>query len=342
MNSQSLEKLEKQLENELNLLNYPSNPWILPSRTLPHAEFDVAIVGAGMAGLSAAFGLFKEGILNVAVFDAGKSGFEGPWATYARMRTLRSGKKLSGPALDIPSITFEAWYKAQFGDKEWDKLYKIPTLQWMEYLRWYRKVLNIPVENQTNVLQIKPQGPNIKLELENSGEKRLVTARKVIVATGRGGWGEVVVPEFIQAIPKEYYAHTWSQINFKELKGKRIAVIGVGASAFDAAAEALEAGAGYVQLLTRRKHIGHINKFKSLVYPGFSLGYCNLEDEAKIKFMEHAIDEGAVPPFESLRRIETHSNTQVLTDVNIADAKVEKNKIHLNTNQGTFLTIILF
>ena len=155
-----------------------------------------------MAGLSAAFGLFKEGILNVAVFDAGKSGFEGPWATYARMRTLRSGKKLSAPALDIPSITFEAWYKAQFGDKEWDKLYKIPTLQWMEYRRWYRKVLNIPVENQTNVLQIKPQGPNIKLELENSGEKRLVTARKVIVATGRGGWGEVVVPQLSKLSPK--------------------------------------------------------------------------------------------------------------------------------------------
>ena len=26
MNSQSLEKLEEQLENQLNLLNYPSNP----------------------------------------------------------------------------------------------------------------------------------------------------------------------------------------------------------------------------------------------------------------------------------------------------------------------------
>ena len=41
--------------------------------------------------------------------------FEGPWATTARMETLRSPKQLTGPALGLPALTFRAWYEAQFG-----------------------------------------------------------------------------------------------------------------------------------------------------------------------------------------------------------------------------------
>jgi cation diffusion facilitator CzcD-associated flavoprotein CzcO len=59
----------------------------------------VAIIGAGMAGLAAAFALKRLGISNVRLFDRAPRGCEGPWVTYARMQTLRSPPELTGPTL---------------------------------------------------------------------------------------------------------------------------------------------------------------------------------------------------------------------------------------------------
>ena len=76
---------------------------------------DVAIIGAGMGGLAAAFVLKRLGVRNMRVFDRSPEGFEGPWATYARMQTLRSPPELVGPALGLANLTFRAWFEAQFG-----------------------------------------------------------------------------------------------------------------------------------------------------------------------------------------------------------------------------------
>lgn len=48
-------------------------------------------------------------------------------------------KNLTGPALISPSLTFQAWFKAQFGHQAWESLDKIPRLQWDEYLKWFKK-----------------------------------------------------------------------------------------------------------------------------------------------------------------------------------------------------------
>ena len=56
-------------------------------------------------------------------------------------------------------------------------------------------------------------------------------------------------------LPKEYWAHTTESIDFAPLAGKRVAVIGAGASAFDYAATALEAGAAGVDLFFRRPEL---------------------------------------------------------------------------------------
>lgn len=75
---------------------------------------------------------------NVVVLDENLEGLEGPWVTYARMVTLRTNKSLTGPDLGIPSLTFQAFYEAKFGDAAWEALDKIPKEEWMAYLVWYR------------------------------------------------------------------------------------------------------------------------------------------------------------------------------------------------------------
>ena len=57
------------------------------------------------------------------------------------METLRSPKQLLGPAYGMASLTFQAWFTAQFGDEAWEELFRIPRPMWMDYLHWYRGVL---------------------------------------------------------------------------------------------------------------------------------------------------------------------------------------------------------
>jgi hypothetical protein len=42
------------------------------------------------AEIGSAFGLMRAQVTNILVLDRAPKGFEGPWLTYARMRTLRA------------------------------------------------------------------------------------------------------------------------------------------------------------------------------------------------------------------------------------------------------------
>ena len=104
-----LPSLGAKLKRDLALLEIPKQNWVNPIFTENKKKvIDVVIVGAGMCGLAAAFALQKVGITNFKILDSNTAGQEGPWITYARMETLRSPKHLSGPALGVPSLTFQA------------------------------------------------------------------------------------------------------------------------------------------------------------------------------------------------------------------------------------------
>lgn len=326
-----LEKLEEELKEELSLLNYPPRPWL--DSTKP-GILDVAIIGGGMAGISAAFALMLQGISSLQIFDKSPPGLEGPWKTYARMLILRSTKELTGPALKIPKLTFRAWYEAIHGKENWTHLYKIPTTMWMDYLDWYKKVLNIPVKNNTKLTDIAATEKGIRLSFENHDD---VFSQKIVLATGRAGFGGGKIPEFMAKIPKDFYAHTIEKIPFNAFRDQDVVVLGCGASGFDAAAEALEQGAKSVTMLTRRQSVPVVNKFAGSVYPGFSHGYVNLPNIAKIQIMRHALEVGAPPPFESLDRINKYDNFTALTNIEITDLQIQEGKVHLKTNQRALL-----
>ncbi|MCG0041217.1 FAD-dependent oxidoreductase, partial [Escherichia coli] len=76
-------------------------------------------------------GLLRERVANILVLDENRSGSEGPWETYARMITLRTPKNLTSIDLGMPSLTFQAWWEAQFGSEGWEALDKIPRGDWM-------------------------------------------------------------------------------------------------------------------------------------------------------------------------------------------------------------------
>ena len=305
--------LEAQARHDLVRINYPAANWV-PVTMGPDGKpvLDVLVVGGGMCGQTAAFALLKEGIRNLRVIDKAPYGMEGPWGTFARMETLRSPKHLTSPDLGVPSLTFRAWYEAQFGGAGWDALYKIPTRQWLSYLLWVRRVAGLPVENETALTALTADGAYLRAELNSPRGKEVIFTRKVVLALGREGSGAHRLPRFArEGVAKEAWGrslfHSADEIDFAALAGKRVGVLGVGSSAFDNAGAALEAGAAEVRMFARRPFLPQVNKSKWSAFPGFFHGFYALDDAARWKFLTYIFSEQIPPPFESVLRCDKHA-----------------------------------
>ena len=306
-----LAALEARLKQDFEILGLPAQAWV-PSRSEAGVEvLDTAIIGGGMAGLTLSAALMQLGV-KTRIFDRALAGFEGPWATTARMETLRSPKELTGPALGFAALTFRAWFEAQFGSAAWQALDKIARLQWADYLRWYRRVLGIELRNQQRLLSLQPR-PDGLVQLQLADERRggahdQVLARHVVLATGRDGLGGPWVPDWARALPRERWAHSADGWCAEDLRGLRVAVVGGGASAMDAAATALESGAARVDLLIRRPDLPRVNKGKGVGHPGIVQGFGALPDEWKWRFRHHINEQQVPPPQASTLRVSRHAN----------------------------------
>lgn len=333
--SRTLAELESRLGYDLACLNEPPARWAREHRGPDgRPAVDALIVGAGMCGLVAAAALRRRGLTRVRIVDRGDEGREGPWVTYARMRTLRSPKHLAGPALGIPSLTFRAWFEAQWGEAAWEALDRIPRTQWMDYLRWYRKVLALPVENRVEADAIEPAGDLLAVGLRGAGGGETVYARRVILATGREGIAAPRRPRWAAALPAERVSHTADAIDFPALAGKAVAVIGYGASAFDNAAEALDAGAASVVMLARRQAMPRVNKFKGVVYPGFTLGYPTLPPEERWRLLTYLFDARVAPPRAAVLRVCDDPRFTVALGAGVRSATVTGGRLLLDGPGG--------
>ena len=331
-----LAELEQRVRDDLACLCYPPANWVAPTTGEGEEQVhDVVIIGGGMCGLVASFALIGAGIRNIRIFDRSPVGFEGPWLTYARMETLRSPKQLVGPAYGMGSLTFRAWYVAQFGNDAWTELDKIPRPMWMDYLRWYRKVLDLPVENGVEVKTILPEGELMRLTLGGDGARETsVLARKVVMATGRDGMGHPSIPGFVDSLPANYWAHSSHDIDFAALRGKRVVVVGVGASAVDNAAEALEAGAAEVRHLIRRKEMPCINKLMGIGSFGFTAAFPQLGDARRWQIMNYSLRTQTPAPRGSTMRVSRHPGAYFHFDAAVEKTELDGDEIVISTSQG--------
>ena len=324
--------LSRQVEAELALFPYPLQDWVRPGHGPDGSPVhNVVIVGGGQAGLAIAFGLWRERISGVAVLDENPEGLEGPWITYARMITLRTLKFLTGPDLGVPSLTFRRWHAARYGEAAWDGLMRIDKADWMRYLVWFRATLNIPVRNNVRVARIEPAGRFWALHLATP---EVILTREVVLATGLDGAGVRRVPAFVRdQLPNDVWAHTADRIDFSGLRGRRVAVMGGGASAYDNAATALEHGAARVDMFIRRAAIPMINPFRALESAGFWRNFPDLDDATRWRFIHRLLSFPMPPPQDSVDRVMRHANAAVHYATPILDAAPG---IRLHTPNGWF------
>jgi FAD-dependent urate hydroxylase len=340
MKNMSLEDLNERVKKDLSYLNFKhAEDWLQP---LSHPEghvYDVVIVGGGQSGLAAAFALLRERISNILVLDENHEGYEGPWETYARMVTLRTPKHITSIDLGVPSLTFRSWWEAQVGPEGWENVDKIPRSDWMEYLRWYRKVLQLPVINEVKLKLIQPDNENLhRLEVEGPGApSNQLLARKVILATGIQGGGEWHVPSIVSDnLPKSLYAHTSETIDFDTLKGKKIAILGGGASAFDNANFALSKGVSEAHVFVRRKEMPRINPIRQMEMSGMIERYHSLSDTDKYAVMTHFFQNNQPPTNDTFNRAASWPGFQLHVGAPWLDVVETVDGAQVTTPQGTF------
>jgi FAD-dependent urate hydroxylase len=350
-----LRALEARVRADLAILDYPKRPWVPPRTARDGAPIlDVLIVGGGQGGLAAAFGLRRERVENVLVVDAAPAGREGPWLRFARMDTLRTPKHVLGPELGIPSLSAQAWYEAQHGEGSWEQMSFIPRETWARYLAWFRETLAIEVRNETRVGAIRWDAEEgcfvASLHATSPGARSSgpwsqarphpadqVRARKVVLATGIEGSGRWYVPELIrERLPKSCWAHTHEEIDFASLHGKRVAVLGAGASAFDNAAVALEAGAASVDLYFRRESLVRVNVYRWAEFVGFLRHHADLSDGRKWSFIQRFFAAGQLPPKATYERATRHPGFALRGGSPWLSVSEEGGVVKVVTPKGTF------
>ncbi|TAY50855.1 NAD(P)-binding domain-containing protein [Rhizobium leguminosarum] len=333
----NLEALEARLRQDLAWLELPAKSWVPPRLVDGQGVVDVVIIGAGMAGLVASAMLKRLGVANHVVLDKAPAGSEGPWVTFARMRTLRSPKQLTGPAMGLPALTFRAYYEALHGRDAWVALDRAPRQTWMDYLVWYRRVLDLPVRNGVAVDAIRPRADGLlDVVCRHDGRTETKIARHVVLATGRDGLGGPFVPPIADDVDRKFWAHTADEIDFAALRGKRVGVVGAGASAMDNAATALEAGAARLDLFVRRADLPRINKFTGIGSQGVVHGFAGLPDDWKWRFLDYAMRSQTPPPRPSVLRVSAFPQAHLHLASPINRLQREGDHIVVTTPKGSY------
>jgi cation diffusion facilitator CzcD-associated flavoprotein CzcO len=334
-----LDALTLRARDDLARIAHPRAAWLEP-RTGPDGTpaLDVLVVGGGQSGLAIGCALLRARVDNILVIDQAPRGLEGPWLSFARMRTLRSPKDFTGPDLDLPSLGYQAWHEARYGEPAWQALDMIRREDWAAYLLWVRDTVGVPVHNDTTLVGITPApGGLLAATLRTIAGEHRRYARKIVLATGQDGAGHWWMPDFVAALPARVRAHAADAIDFAALRGRRVAVLGAGASAFDNAAMALEAGAAEVGLFCRRPEPQVVQPYRWLTFAGFLRHVGELDDAWRWRFMSHILGLREGFPQATYDRCARHAAFRLHAGAPWTGARMAGDAVAIDTPRGAFI-----
>jgi FAD-dependent urate hydroxylase len=145
------------------------------------------------------------------------------------------------------------------------------------------------------------------------------------------------VPDvLVRHLPKGLYAHTSEAIDFEALRGKSVAVLGSAASAFDAAAVALETGAREVHLFARRDSLASLPVIRIRGYPGAYDNYGSLPDAVRWHQAIRFRRAGSTPPPDAITRAVKFQNFHLHLASPWSSAKALGSRLVAGTPQGEF------
>ncbi len=326
----SLMELEAEIKESFNLLNYPPKS-VIPSLTDPKGKvmIDALIVGGGMNGLAAAFALRRLGVEKIRQIDTAEPGKAGPWRTYARMEFLRSGKNLTGPSLGHSLLTPRSWWQAKHPGAKWEEGGYFKREEWADYIEWYGKITGAIVEYRTELKSLDAHDKFVDVSIISDGNKLShFCARNVILATGRDGLATPRIPIAFEKLRDDHRVlHSSKIFDPSTMAAKRVAVIGLAASAFDNAALVAEAGAT-VTIIGRAMEVPRLNKMKHTVTAAFAEGFPLLPNTEKLRWLTHITECRIAPPHHTVKRV-AGLGVKLLTGNSVKRVEIKNESLEL-------------
>ncbi len=124
--------------------------------------------------------------------------------------------------------------------------------RFVSYANWFQKRF-VPQLEQLDAVRVTEMAGEFIITLEDNS---VVQARNVVVATGITWFRQI--PKILAGLPDQFVSHSYDHRDAAAYSGKRVVVVGAGASAIDVASLFSEAGA-VVQVLTRQPKINFHN-----------------------------------------------------------------------------------
>jgi thioredoxin reductase len=208
-------------------------------RSVTTADLDVAIIGAGPYGLSAAAHLRGLG-MHYRVFGEPMSFWNDQMPAGMLLRSPYPASNIDDPD---DALTLDA-YQRTTGRTV---LAPVPLERFVDYGRWVQG--QVAPDLDTRWVSDVSRNGVFRLTV---GEQETVTAERLIVAAGIGGFQRI--PEAFRSLGAERVTHACEHTDLSRFAGKRLLIIGGGQSGLESAALAQEAGAE-VEVLVRKERI---------------------------------------------------------------------------------------
>ena len=215
----------------------------MPAKGVTVQETDVAIVGAGPYGLSIAAHLHGRGVA-MRIFGRPMSTWRDHMPSGTFLKSLGCASSLYNPGESFPMADFCEERGIPYTDDTTPVSVETFIAYGMEFQRRF-----VPNLEETDVTLIERVKDGFVL-YTSAGE--VVRARRVVLAVGITHFG--YKPPVLAGLPEELVSHSYEHAEVARFAGKRVAVVGAGASAADLAGLLQEAGAA-VHFIVRRESI---------------------------------------------------------------------------------------
>ena len=314
-------------------LHYSASDWVIRHPSIDH---DIMIIGAGQTGLALAAGLQRAGVRRVGLVESHPDpDHVGIWDSTARMHKLRTLKSLPGPEMSEALLSYQTWYEARHGQDAYQRLDRIGRSSWAQYLRWFAVQTSAPIRRGVKLADVNSVSGGLELSLVDSlGAQWTERCRHLVVATGFAGSGSPVIPAAVKrGLPASAYRHTSEPIDLASLSGRRVAVIGAAASAFDIAASALENGAVEVRMLCRANALPGGARWRHTGFKGYAHFY-DLPDAQRWELLKALRARAVHPPADSVERATRHANFHLHLGAHVVSARTLNGDIVLETSHG--------
>jgi hypothetical protein len=213
-----------------------ASPLAPASRALARPDLEVAVIGAGPHGLSAAAHLRRAGV-RAHVFGAPMAF----WKAMPKGMMLRSNMSATNMIEPIGPLSLAAYAEATGARPE----QPVPLSDFIAYGSWVQRMA-VPDVDERAVTSLECHSGGFSLGLDDGAR---VSARRVVIACGIAPFERM--PAGFDRLPADRVSHTAHHHDLHVFAGRRVAVVGAGQSAFESAALMRERGAAQVEILAR-------------------------------------------------------------------------------------------